>query len=129
MKRVRFESKSSITGVRRMLRIGIPTFQNQEIEALYQYEFDLPDGVLKSIRALPSECVLSDLEAVLRDSIERGPLYLEDKIACTSRETCFPLHALLILGDIEGAERLLSLVLEVFTMRHGGKPAAGGQGG
>jgi len=91
-----------------------PGFRHAEIEELYRYGFDLPTSDIEAILALPRESVIPDLEAALRDALDRGPLYRERRIDVDDRETFFPIHALLLLGELEASESL-PLVLETLS--------------
>ena len=91
-----------------------PGFRHQEIEALYQHGFDLPESEIKNILALPRATLIEDLEAVLRDCLDRGSLYLEDQIDYEDEETLFAIHAIFLLGELK-AHDSLPAVLEVLS--------------
>ena len=91
-----------------------PGFNHPEIEDLYRFEFDLPRAKIEEILALPRPSLIADLEAVLRDCLERGSLYLEERINFEDEETCFPLHAIFLLGALKAGESL-PVVLEILS--------------
>lgn len=91
-----------------------PSFHHAELEALYQYDHTLPEEMITRILGLPRETLLQDLEAVLRDAIDRGPLFHWDEIAWEDHNVWFPVHAITLLGELRH-DAALPLVLELFA--------------
>jgi hypothetical protein len=91
-----------------------PSFHHRGIEALYQYDFDLPRSVIHDLLALPRETLIADLEAVLRDTRERGDLFLEGRLSGEEKHTAFPMHAMFLLGEL-GATGSLPRIFEILA--------------
>ncbi|MFT5412426.1 MAG: hypothetical protein ACI9NC_005173 [Verrucomicrobiales bacterium] len=92
-----------------------PSFQHQEIEALYRHGFDFPNGRIREILALPRESLVVDLETVLQDAIRHGRFFFDDEGATiVEHEIYFPVHAISFLGEL-GASDSLPLVCEILS--------------
>jgi hypothetical protein len=88
----------------------LPHFHHPEIENLYRYGFDLPADVIEAILQLPRATVIADLEAVLREAIDRYDAFKD--LEWDEKKHSFPFHAKLLLGGLK-AEESLPLLLEV----------------
>lgn len=85
-----------------------------EIRALYEHGLDLPEEKWKALQALPRSDLVEGLEAVLRDSIQRGEDYMKERVEWAESEVFFPIHALALLGDMKSTQSLPA-VLEVLS--------------
>jgi len=83
-----------------------PKFHHPEIQALYQNDIGIPEELVTKILALPRNTLVSDLCAVLRDAIARGPEFYRHESHYDSSELCFPLHALFLLSELQASEAL-----------------------
>ena len=84
-----------------------PSFHHPEILELYKYGIDIERGILEKIFALPRTTLLEDLEKVLLDSISRFDYFSKKyKIEEEQKTTFFPLHALFLITELGGKEKL-----------------------
>lgn len=88
-----------------------PIFNHKEIQYLYSYGFDIPNKLIKNILDLPHSTLITDLEKVLQDAVNRYK-HFESKDYEDKTHT-FALHALLLLKEIK-AEQSLPNVLSFF---------------
>lgn len=88
-----------------------PTFFHSEIEKLYQHDYKIPIQYIDEIKSLPRETLISDLNAVIYDSIARFAVFNHTEDTTT---TWFPVHALFILCDIQ-AEKSLEAILDFLS--------------
>ena len=83
----------------------IPQFNHPEVIILYSKDFEIEDGILEQILALPRITLIEDLEKIIIDSI-----YRYDYHSTKSTSTSFCIHALCLLGELK-AEESLSIIL------------------
>jgi hypothetical protein len=88
-----------------------PNFFHPEIDALYQYGFEIPTAKVRQILALPRQTLIADLESVVKDAIERQ-LYFIGTPKDEKTQT-FLGHAMMMLGELRAYESL-PLLLSVF---------------
>ncbi len=91
--------------------MGMPTFQNKEIEKLYQFGFDFPEVVINKILSLPRESLIQDLELVLEDAVLRFDYFEEHE---GSESIDFVLHAFYLLSELK-AEESFPAALQFFS--------------
>ncbi len=88
-----------------------PVFVNSGISQLYITDMQIDREIIRDLLALPRECIISDLEKVLMDSIERFAYFSKRK----GDEPCdFPIHAMFLLGEIKATDSL-PVVLKVLS--------------
>lgn len=92
-----------------------PVFHHAETAILYERGLELTADEVETLRSLPRESFVADLEAVLRDACARSPLFLEDQDFSTPEGSWFAIHAFLFLGDLE-AKEALPAVLECLSL-------------
>lgn len=86
-----------------------PVFIHEdEIDALYNYDFDIPAEAMESLLALREESLTADLCEVLNDAVCRYEYYIDDDDEDTP--FTFPWHAMNLLRTI-GAEQSVSTML------------------
>lgn len=92
-----------------------PKFHHQEIQHLYESGFDIDEEVFREILSLPRETLITDLKAVLEDTINRFEYFLEEAEDYGWDETKynFNIHAVYLLAAL-GSEESLPAVLELF---------------
>ena len=90
-----------------------PSFENKEIEYLYQHGLRIDPLLLDTILKLPRKSLIRDLENVLIDGIARYNYFrrIEDKGDYSEETFSFPIHALFLLAEVR-SEQSLDLVLE-----------------
>lgn len=92
-----------------------PSFTHSKIEALYSNDMRIDHEIVREILDLPRETLISDLETVVRDSINRFE-YLrecyEENEEWDENEFCFILHALFLLAELR-AEDFLPVILRL----------------
>ncbi|MGZ5303001.1 MAG: DUF1186 domain-containing protein [Bacteroidia bacterium] len=81
-----------------------PIFNHQIINVLYHYGFEIQQDILEQILALPRKPLIEDLHKVLQDALVRLDYFHEQDESFETK--AFPLHALLILGELEDEESL-----------------------
>lgn len=91
-----------------------PVFHHQEIDLLYRTGFDIDEKELQNILNLPRETVITDLETVLEDTINRFEYFRSevDKNGWDDTRYSFSVHALHLLAEL-GSEQSLPAVLEL----------------
>ena len=85
-----------------------PVFIHHETYSLYEFDLSIPRVFIENILALPRPTVIADLEMVLNDSISRFR-YFEELLESNSigeDRLTFPLHAILLLGELKAKESL-----------------------
>jgi len=82
----------------------IPAFTHPEIEALYNYDLNIPREKVEAILQLPRVTLIEDLKKVLADTINRFDYFKIIEWDEDSME--FPLHSLWLLADLKAAEAL-----------------------
>lgn len=85
-----------------------PVFIHHEIYCLYEFDLSIPRVFLENILALPTPTVIADLEMVINDSISRFRYFEElfEKESIGEDRLTFPLHAILLLGELKAKESL-----------------------
>ncbi len=78
--------------------------QNQELRAIYKYDFTIPDQILSDILQLPRESLVQDLIWVLNNGKELSDFYMEEV------EGDLMLHAIFILGELKAIESLPAVI-------------------
>ncbi len=81
-----------------------PVFKHDEINNLYQFGIRIPGDKLDEILALPRLSLISDLEAVLQDAVDRYGFFHE--LDYNEETQSFALHALFLLGELKATESL-----------------------
>lgn len=91
---------------------SFPTFHHHQIDELYLVGLRIKKESLDSILALPRETLITDLELVLQDSIERIDWFKEEVEIYENHEegTSFVMHALFLLGQLEAEESLPAIL-------------------
>ena len=92
-----------------------PVFTNTEVESLYKKGFDIDEDILRTILDLPRKTLISDLELILKDSIDRYE-YFNDRFndyEVTEEGLNFVVHSLFLLGELESTGSIDS-VLNIF---------------
>ena len=79
-----------------------------EIDALYNYDFDIPAEAMESLLSLPEKTLAEDLCEVLNDAVRRYEYYADDDDESTP--FTFPWHAMNLLRTIQ-AEQAVSTML------------------
>lgn len=93
-----------------------PVFIHHEIYCLYEFDLDIPHVFIENILALPRQTAISDLEMVITDGISRFRYFeeLHEKEGVGEDRLTFPLHAILLLGELKAKESL-GLVLKFLS--------------
>ncbi len=89
-----------------------PIFNHPIIDELYNNDWEINQSILKDILALPHKTLVEDLEAVLKDAVNRHNYFYEE--ADEKSYLYFPIHALLLLAEI-ASEKSLPLVLDTLS--------------
>ena len=89
-----------------------PVFIHSEIEILYEKGFNIEEEALRSILDLPRKTLISDLELILSDSIDRFDYFYnkERNDEIEEGELEFVSHALFLLGELESHESIDSVL-------------------
>lgn len=82
-----------------------PKFENPEIEWLYTNGLDIDKEKLNTLLSLPRESLISDLELVLQDSIDRYA-YFSEEDDWEEEPSDFLIHAVYLLGELESTKSL-----------------------
>ena len=96
-----------------------PVFIHPEIYHLYEFDLNIPHVFIENILALPRPSVIADLELVLNDSISRFRYFeeLNQKDGIGEESLTFPLHAILLLGELK-AKGSLTTVLKFLSFEN-----------
>ena len=96
-----------------------PVFIHHEIYSLYEFDLSIPRVFIENILALPRQTVLADLVLVLSDSISRYRYFEEifEKEGIGEDRLTFPLHAILLLGELKAKESL-GLILKFLSFEN-----------
>lgn len=96
-----------------------PVFVHHEIYCLYEFDLSIPRVFIENILALPRTTVIADLELVLSDSISRYRYFEEffEKEGIGEDRLTFPLHAILLLGELKSKESL-GLILKFLSFEN-----------
>jgi hypothetical protein len=89
-----------------------PIFNHSEIENLFKFDLKISADLLTSIIALPRESLIIDLHAVLNDAVSRYDYFIDE--GYSENDFAFPLHALLLLKEINATESL-DFILEFLS--------------
>lgn len=92
-----------------------PTFTHSEIRMLYEQDMQIDHDLISDILELPRESLVSDLEAIVEDSIRRYEYFREindQEGYWDAGRFSFPMHALFLLAELE-SEQSLELVLRL----------------
>lgn len=92
-----------------------PEFINPEINMLYEKGLEIERGKLEKILSLPRNELISDLTAVVQDSISRYEYFMRisQKKGWQEDNMNFSVHAIFLLGELR-ADQCLPVVLETF---------------
>lgn len=90
-------------------------FHHQEIKSLYEYDLNIPHGIVKQILDLPKQTLIEDLEKVLKDTIDRSDFF--QKQDWNNNELAFHLHALWLLADLK-ATAALPTILDILKQNY-----------
>ncbi|HCT71182.1 MAG TPA: hypothetical protein DF409_09280, partial [Bacteroidales bacterium] len=85
-----------------------PVFKHDEINNLYQFGIRIPGDKLDELLALPRLSLISDLEAVLQDAVDRYGFFHE--LGYKEVTHSFALHALFLLGELKATESLTRIL-------------------
>ena len=88
-----------------------PKFANTEIEWLYSNGLYINEDKINTLLSLPRTLLISDLELVLQDSIDRYA-YFHDLIkdeGWKEEKMNFVIHAIFLLGELESEESIESI--------------------
>lgn len=103
VKRIEWKPKNNLLNS----EVEMPNFHHDHIYKFYEFDLESIDNeLIKEIFELPSETLIPDLEAVVKDSITRFNIHLEDDQYSSLN------HALYFLGALE-SEQSLPIVLEI----------------
>ncbi len=92
-----------------------PKFNHPEIELLYNNDLTISDKDIKTILALPKKSLISDLELILSDSIERYAYFLKiTDEEYKENEMSFVIHSFYFLAELD-AKDSLNKILEVLS--------------
>jgi hypothetical protein len=96
-----------------------PVFIHHEIYCLYEFDLSIPRVFIENILDLPRQTVIADLEMVLYDSISRYRYFEEifEKEGIGEDRLTFPLHAILLLGELKSKESL-ALILKFLSFEN-----------
>ena len=85
-----------------------PKFANPEIEWLYTHGLYIGEEMLTTLLSLPRKSLISDLELVLHDSIERYTYFQEltEEVGWYEEEMSFVVHAICLLGKLESTKSI-----------------------
>ena len=85
-----------------------PIFENAEMEWLYTNGLYISEEKLNALLSLPKESLISDLELVLDDSIERFAHFtdLTDLEGWNEEKMNFVIHTILLLGELKAIKSL-----------------------
>lgn len=88
-----------------------PKFENKEIKWLYSNGLYIGEEKINAIKSLPRESLISDLELVLQDSIDRFGYFssLIEKEDWNEEKINFVVHAIYLLGEIESSSSLTAV--------------------
>ncbi|MDR3140382.1 MAG: DUF1186 domain-containing protein [Tannerellaceae bacterium] len=85
--------------------VSAPVFQHEEINNLYRYDDKIPQDVLQEILELPRASVISDLEKVLDDTVDRYGYFSQADLQVEGN-CFFALHAFFLLAELRAEESL-----------------------
>ena len=97
--------------IKRTTRKTPPKYHHNEINNLYQWGMRIPSEMLEEILALPRPTLISDLENLLQDAIDRYGYF--EKLDNEEETHSFPLHAMFLLAELKSTNSLLR-ILEFF---------------
>lgn len=91
-----------------------PNFNHSEIEAFYEFGFDISPGKIDEILALPRKSLIQDLETVLEDTIKRFEFFRDEagETGWDDRKYSFSIHAIYLLAELN-SENSLPHILEI----------------
>jgi len=81
-----------------------PEFHHHQVNDLYKYDSEIGPKTLQEILTLPRATLIEDMLTLLRDSRERLPHFEKLALKRDFDSLNFPLHALMILGEINAGE-------------------------
>jgi len=89
-----------------------PKFDNPETEWLYTHGLYIGEKKLEKILSLPRESIISDLERVLQDSIDRYAYFSElvESEGWDEEKMNFVVHAFYLLGELKASESIESII-------------------
>ena len=87
-------------------------FNHPIIKELYNNNYEINQSIIKDILALPRETLVADLEAVLKDAVNRYNFFYDKSPEDTS--FYFPIHALLLLAELK-SDSSLPLILDILS--------------
>ncbi|MGF1669136.1 MAG: DUF1186 domain-containing protein [Balneolaceae bacterium] len=91
-----------------------PAFTYPEIEELYEYGLDIPDKIIQTILELPREPLITDLEHVLEDTVNRYEYFYDVVVdeGWDEGRYNFSIHAVLLLTELR-SEQSLDKILDL----------------
>ena len=91
-----------------------PVFANPIVHRLYEHGLYIEEALLNEILELPRKSLIADLELILKDSMCRYEYFrkLVDDSDWNEEEMSFPIHAIMLLGELR-AEESLTTIFEV----------------
>lgn len=82
----------------------IPAFTHPEIEALYEYNWEIPKEKIEQLLAMPRNTLVDDLHKVLDDTMSRFDYFYEKDWEEETHN--FPVHALFLLAELRSKDSL-----------------------
>ncbi len=88
-----------------------PKLTHPEVAALYNMGWDISEAQLQALLGLPRTTLIADLEKLLKDAMQRFRYFekIEDEKGLGNGAN-FPLHALLLLGELKATESLPAIL-------------------
>ena len=88
-----------------------PKFENPETEWLFTHGLYISKEKLEKLLALPRESIITDLERVLQDSIDRYAYFSDwvEKNGWDEEKMNFVVHAFYFLGELKASESIESI--------------------
>jgi tetratricopeptide (TPR) repeat protein len=93
--------------------VSAPVFHHEEVNNLYRYATQIPQDVLLEILELPRVSLISDLEKVLDDAVDRYGYFSQTDLEVEGH-CFFALHAFFLLAELQ-AEESLPKVLSILA--------------
>lgn len=95
--------------------VNPPQFAHDEIRWLYEYDMRIEPGKLEKLLSLDRDTLITDLRAVLKDSIDRFEYFKDfmENEGWQQEKVNFALHAIYLMGELRARECLPD-VLDTF---------------
>lgn len=91
-----------------------PEFHHQEIDLLYRSSLNIDESAFRALLELPRETLITDLEGIIEDTINRFEFFRNEvkKNGWDETKHNFSIHAVHLLADL-GSEESLTAVMEL----------------